>query len=149
MYTRELNENERMVLNHLVELCCEAYLQEAKICRINFVHSQLRFSAQTETGWSLIEQEELTLAEYNEIVQILQGIFEAGEKQDNAVKDRIVTVTLDCESDRPIMNLWLSFHGKKTDYDSPVIELTIEDLAAQSVNRADSNTGALDTRYIN
>jgi hypothetical protein len=150
MYTRELNETERAVLNHLVELCCEAYWREATHCRICFEQSQLLFSAQIDSDWKLIEKEEISLADYNEIVHILQGIFEPVDAKNYSVNNRIVTVTLDSETGRPIMNLWLSFNGGKTDLEGLEIELKIEDLVEKGTgNDYLPDDLVLDSNYIN
>ncbi|MEW6731796.1 MAG: hypothetical protein AB1489_10755 [Acidobacteriota bacterium] len=137
MYTRELDKKEKTVLNHLVELCCEAYWQAATHCRIYFEQSHLFFSAQIGSGWTLIEKEEMSLADYNEIIDVLQGIFEpigTGGHSVNSVINRIITVTMDSESGRPIMNLRLDFNGGKGDQSGQMIELTIEDLVEKRAN---------------
>jgi hypothetical protein len=150
MYTRSLNDDERSVLNHLVELCCEAYWQEAEQCRICFDGGQLVFTAKIDSSWSLLEREELSIEDYASIVRILQGIFEPADVNANAVtiNNRIVTVTLDTETGRPIMNLRLDFNGKDNDPADQVIELTIEDLVEGKVAPSTEDE-PLDSEFIN
>ena len=148
MYTRSLNEDERSVLNHLVELCCEAYWQEAERCRICFDKGQLIFAAEIDSNWSMLEKEELTIEDYAAIVRILQGIFEPIEASTVAINNRIVTVTLDTETGRPIMNLRLDFNGEDADPADQVIELTIEDLIEERLNSG-SKEEALYSEFIN
>lgn len=149
MYTRSLNEDERSVLNHLVELCCEAYWQEAERCRICFDEGQLVFAAKIDSDWNLLEKEELTLEDYAAIVRTLQGIFEPQERDTETVQinNRIVTVTLDSETGRPIMNLHLDFNGKESNPADQVIELTIEDLVEGENSTAEEEP--LDSEFIN
>jgi len=150
MYTRSLNEDERSVLNHLVELCCEAYWQEADRCRICFDKGQLVFAAKIDSDWNFLEREELTLEDYATIVRTLQGIFEPQERstaETVEINNRIVTVTLDSETGRPIMNLHLDFNGKETDPADQVIELTIEDLVEGETPKAEEEQ--LDSEFIN
>ncbi|MBL8149910.1 MAG: hypothetical protein JNN15_08275, partial [Blastocatellia bacterium] len=113
MYIRKLNDNERSVLSHLVELCCEAYWREAEICRIHFDHGELFFTAKIDSNWDLIEREELSLEDYNQIVETLEGIFEPSKTGSANVENRIVTVTLNSEVGRPLMNLYFDFAGKE------------------------------------
>src|SRR5439155_2368787 len=96
MYTRKLNQDEQSVLNHLVELCCEAYWQEAKSCRICFEKDELLFIAEINSNWSCLEKEQLSLDDYAMIVSTLQGIFEPGDANTSQViNNRVVRVTLD------------------------------------------------------
>jgi len=150
MYTRSLNDNERSVLNHLVELCCEAYWQEAERCRICFEQGQLVFAAEIDSSWSFLEREELSLEDYATIVRTLQGIFEPNETNANTVtiNNRIVTVTLDSETGRPIMNLRLDFNGEDADPADQVIELTIEDLVEGKILTS-AEEEPLDSDFIN
>jgi hypothetical protein len=127
MYLRKLNQDEQSVLSRLVELCCEAYWQEAKTCRIFYDQDQLKFIAQINSNWSLIDKEELSIEDYAAIMSTLQGIFEPADKTAAEISNRVVTVTLDERSERPLMNLLLDFNGE-TDPAHQVLELTIEDL---------------------
>lgn len=146
MYTRQLSEDERSVLNRLVELCCEAYWQEAKCCRICYQEDKLIFAAHINSSWSAIEKEELSLEDYALIVHTLRGIFDPIEPGTQpAISNRIVTVTLDENSERPIMNLWLDFNGEKANPANQVVELTIEDLVAND----DDDDEPLDSEFIN
>jgi hypothetical protein len=148
MFTRKLNEDEQSVLNHLVELCCEAYWQEAKNCRICFEQDQLLFIAHINSGWSLIEREQLSLEDYTTIVRTLQGIFEPHDKNVAVINNRIVTVTLDGSARKPIMNLRLDFNGEKTNPAKQVVELIIEDLLEED-NSSSENEEQLDSQFLN
>jgi hypothetical protein len=148
MYTRSLNDDERSVLNHLVELCCEAYWQEAERCRICFDEGQLVFAAQIDSNWSMLEREELSIEDYATIVRTLQGIFEPNDANHVTISNRIVTVTLDTETGRPIMNLRLDFNGEDADPADQVIELTIEDLVEEKL-LSGAEEEQLDSEFIN
>jgi hypothetical protein len=148
MYTRSLNDDERSVLNHLVELCCEAYWQEAERCRICFDEGQLIFAAQIDSNWSQLEREELSIDDYATIVRTLQGIFEPNDANQVTISNRIVTVTLDSETGRPIMNLRLDFNGEDKDPADQVIELTIEDLVEERLLTGPEEE-QLDSEFIN
>src|SRR5258708_26490287 len=90
MYTRKLNPDEQSVLNHLVELCSEAYWQEAKNCRLSFEGGKLLFTAHINSNWSTIEKEEFSLEDYTIIVRTLQRIFDPKEPEKTPlVKHRI------------------------------------------------------------
>lgn len=128
MYIRKLNTDEESVLSRLVELCCEAYWQEAKSCRIFYEQEQLNFIAHINSSWSLIEKESLSIEDYASIMQILQGIFQIRDGAEKIVGNRVVTVTLDEKSKRPLMNLLLDFTGEQADPAKQVLDLTIEDL---------------------
>ncbi|MEW6733505.1 MAG: hypothetical protein AB1489_19410 [Acidobacteriota bacterium] len=145
MYTRKLNQDEQSVLNRLVELCCEAYWQEAERCRICFDKDRLLFSAHINSNWNLLETENLSLEDYATIVRTLQGIFETNEP--TTINNRIVTVTLDPHAQRPIMNVRVNFNGEQTDPARQVVDMVIEDLVEEATSVED--VPLLDSDYIN
>lgn len=122
---RKLSDEERSVLGHLVELCCEAYWQEAELCQIRFDSGELQFSARIDSRWNLLEREELSAEDYTEIVNILERLFDC---DNSSVKSRLCTVTLDTEMGRPMMNLWFDFEKGSEEPTKHIIRLHIEDL---------------------
>ncbi|MCS6884535.1 MAG: hypothetical protein RMM17_08050 [Acidobacteriota bacterium] len=146
--SRTLNDEELSVLGHLVELCCEAYWQEATACKINFDSGVLYFSIQIGSTWNIMERKELSAEDYCTIVTTLERIFDSDNK---SVKSRLCTVTMETETGKPIMNLWLDFERPSEEPLKHIIRLRIEDLIEQ--HRDESLmlmlSDELDSNFIN